>query len=295
MRFRLASAVAALALTTACSVDDRVNRPANPDLELHTGLAAVSLLQDDSRPIGAIVRDRNTGEREAGVQITYVSGDADVAYVSSDGVLLGLAGGTATITMTAYDSYQRRQLTAQLPVTVVPNPAVAVELTPSSVELFVGDTLTIMSAVLNADGLDLFRRPRHFWVAETDTAIATVTGGGMVTAKQAGTARIVVEAEGFRDTATVEVPGPAPVATITVTPKTVALAVGDTQALSVVLLSPRGRQLTDRTIAFESSDPSVATVDAEGVITAVGVGSATVTVTSEGKTASVTVTVEAAR
>lgn len=294
MRFKLASAVAVLALATACSVDDGVNRPSSArDLELYTGVSEIRLLQDDSRPIGAMVRDRNSGQRES-VQIAYASDNANIASVSSAGDLMANAPGTATITMTAEDPYQSRQLTKQIAVAVLPNPVVAVELTPASVTLFVDDTATLVSVVLNETGLDLFRRARQFSVLEGDEAFASVSGFGVVTAKAAGTARIVVEAEGFRDTATVVVSGPAPVAQVAVTPNPVELTVGGSENLTVVLTSSQGRELSGRPVTFETSNASVATVSASGVVTAVGAGAATVTATSEGKSASVSVTVTAA-
>jgi alpha-tubulin suppressor-like RCC1 family protein/uncharacterized protein YjdB len=83
----------------------------------------------------------------------------------------------------------------------------------------------------------------------------------------------------------------APVATVAVTPTSTTLAVGSTQPLGWTLTSATGTVLTGRAITFTSSDTLKATVNASGVILAVAVGSATITVTSEGKTATVAVSV----
>ena len=294
MRFRLAPAVAALALTAACSVDDQVNRPPlQRDLELYISVAEFTLLQDDSRPLGAIVRDRNSGQREQGADLSYSSSDAAVAFVDPDGGVLAVSAGTATITVSAHDPYQHRELTQQVAVTVLPNPAVAVEFRPSSLELFVADTVTLATWVLNEDGMDLFRRARRFSVVEEDAQFVSLTESGMATGLAAGTARVIVEAEGFRDTATIVVPGTAPVASVTLSFGGATFYAGDTRSLSVTLKSPRGRVLTDRIVGFSTSNSSVATVDANGVVTAVAPGGARITATSEGKSASVDISVSA--
>lgn len=74
-------------------------------------------------------------------------------------------------------------------------------------------------------------------------------------------------------------------------PSTATIAVDDTLTL-VAAVTPTNA--TNKTVTFESSSESVATVDEDGVVTAVGAGNATITVTtSDGDytdTASITVT-----
>src|SRR5439155_1018247 len=55
--------------------------------------------------------------------------------------------------------------------------------------------------------------------------------------------------------------------------------------------SASGRGISGRAITWRTSDPAVATVDANGLVTAAGVGSAGVTATSEGVDGSATITV----
>ena len=81
-----------------------------------------------------------------------------------------------------------------------------------------------------------------------------------------------------------------PVATITVSPNPAAVAVGVATTLAATLKSESNQILLGRSVAWTSSDGSVATVD-RGVVTGLAEGSATITATSEGKQGSTTVNV----
>ena len=79
---------------------------------------------------------------------------------------------------------------------------------------------------------------------------------------------------------------------INVVPDTTTLYLGGTATISTIIEPVLA---TDKTVAWTTSNPLVATVDENGIITAVGVGIATVTVTTNdgGFTATVSVTVQA--
>lgn len=81
------------------------------------------------------------------------------------------------------------------------------------------------------------------------------------------------------------------VASVTLSSSTVDLAPGGTSQLSATALSSSGGALSGRSFSWASVQPSVATVSASGLVTAVADGSTTVTVTSEGKSAAATINV----
>lgn len=76
-------------------------------------------------------------------------------------------------------------------------------------------------------------------------------------------------------------------------PATASVEVGKTTTLAAVVTPS---DATTKTIAFKSSDDTIATVNGSGVVTGVAAGTAdiTVTTTDGGKTAKSTVTVTAA-
>jgi len=82
-----------------------------------------------------------------------------------------------------------------------------------------------------------------------------------------------------------------PVASVTVTPASATVVVGGAQQFSAVTLDAAGNTLTGRVITWASSNTTVATVNASGLVTGRAAGTATVTATSEGKGGSAAVTV----
>lgn len=68
-----------------------------------------------------------------------------------------------------------------------------------------------------------------------------------------------------------------PASSVKVTPETFSLATGQSQALTAVVLPENA---TNKDLTWESSNPSVASVDTQGVVTALATGEATITATT---------------
>src|SRR3989449_1970927 len=82
------------------------------------------------------------------------------------------------------------------------------------------------------------------------------------------------------------------VKTVTVSPPTATVALGQTVQLTATLRDASGNVLTGRTVTWSSSNLAVATVSGSGLVTAGAVASqATITATSEGQSGTATVTV----
>ena len=81
-----------------------------------------------------------------------------------------------------------------------------------------------------------------------------------------------------------------PVAIVAVTIVTSNLTVGHSTLATAVTRDAAGRELTGRVITWSSSDEAAVIVNASGDVTALSVGSATITATSEGKSGSTFVT-----
>lgn len=79
------------------------------------------------------------------------------------------------------------------------------------------------------------------------------------------------------------------VATVESHPSFYILAVGETKQLTAVGKGPSGEFFSERGVMWDSNSESVATVDASGLVTAVGVGSATIAASVEGRSSLVTI------
>ena len=128
----------------------------------------------------------------------------------------------------------------------------------------------------------------------SDAAVATVDTNGKVTAVKAGEATITVTTEDGGKTATCKVT--VKTATIAVTGVTLnktatSLLVGGSETLTATVAPA---EATNKKVTWKSDKPEIASVDANGKVTGVKAGEATITVTTEdgGKTATCKVTVK---
>jgi hypothetical protein len=129
----------------------------------------------------------------------------------------------------------------------------------------------------------------------SDTKVATVDNEGLVTAIAEGTTTITATATGYSSQNGKKIYQPASVSyVVTVVPATVPVTsitlnetnlnkkVGDAAVTLTATVAPD--DATDKTVTWESSNTSVATV-ADGVVTFVGAGTATITATATNGTA----------
>jgi uncharacterized protein YjdB len=164
---------------------------------------------------------------------------------------------------------------------------------PESTTLAIGGTVTLVATVSPADATN----KGVIWTS-SNTSVATVNDNGLVTAVAAGEANIVVTSKGNSAksatcvvTCTSDDPIEVQVTDIAIEPQTATLTVGGTVTL-VATVSPA--DATDKGVTWTSSNTSVATVGANGLVTAVAAGEANIVVTSVGnseKTATCVVTV----
>jgi len=168
-------------------------------------------------------------------------------------------------------------------VTIVPS-------TPQTIA--VGQTLGVSAVIRDLDGRTIPGRTAVF--TSSAPLVATVDSVGSVRTLSAGTTTITATAGGSTSTLTVTVTGTAnPVATITVTPQTSTILVNNTIQLAATLRDALGLFLVDRTVLWESSNPGIAIVgQTTGTVRGQSVGTVTITATSEGRSASVTVNVQ---
>lgn len=224
---------------------------------------------------------------EANQAVTWKSSDESVATVSA-GTVTAFAPGDATITAT---SVADPTLSASCTITVSHPDAIKIDGLQPMISLEVGTSQQMLASIVPAGALQDIE-----WET-SDATIATVANG-RISALAKGTATITAKAASNPDiqaTTTVTVTKSTPdvvlVESVTLDQAKLSLKVGASSKL-VATVNPDNA--TDKTIAWTTSDPKTASVDADGTVKAVKAGTATVTASAGGKTALCEVTVTSA-
>ena len=232
-------------------------------------------------PLQALVQDAS-GRAITGTDIFWSAQNPSIATVSNAGVVTGVALGSTQVAASVNGK------SGIATITVEKTPVASVVVTPPHVDAAPG-----VQAQLSATAYDAAQNPlsgRAITWSTSNAAVATVDANGTMTAVSTGSATITATSEGKNGTATITVTQAA-VATVTVTPSPLTMSVGQHTQLTATLSDAAGNVLNGRTVTWSSSNPAVATVSAQGVLTAVAVGSTTITATSEGKSGTAAVTI----
>jgi uncharacterized protein YjdB len=240
------------------------------------------------------------GDTLMGAAVSWTSGNAQVATVSAKGLVTAVEAGSTTIVATASGH------SASIPVTVN-QPIARISVLEAPAVMGVGGAVLLYGNVADANGNTLPGQTVT-WTS-SNPAVATVAVAGPFNANltgiAAGTVTVTATCNGVSGTASVSVVAGGVVASLTVAPVTVAFenatpqqglpsATGPTQ-LGTKLMDASNDALSGFPITWSSSDPTVATVSATGLVTpnlAVTKSSfATITATSEGVSGQSSITV----
>ncbi|MCL4213158.1 MAG: Ig-like domain-containing protein [Gemmatimonadales bacterium] len=173
-----------------------------------------------------------------------------------------------------------------------PQAAVAtVAIAPTSASAVVGGSTSFSATLRDAAGNVLTGRTIT-WTS-TSTSVATVSSAGVASALAAGSTTIRATSEGISGTATLTVTAPSaqPVASVTLSPSTASVAVGQAMQFAATLRDASGNLLTGRSVTWTSTASAVATINASGSASGVGAGTTTIRATSEGISGQATLTV----
>ncbi len=222
------------------------------------------------------------GHTVAGAVLSWESTDVPVASVEESGVVTAAGNGTATITASAGPASGAAGVT-------VTQAVASVEVSPSVAELTAwGETVQLTAEALDANGHTVAGAVLSW--ESTDVPVASVEASGVVTAAGNGTATITASAGSASGAAAVTVTQA--VASVEVSPSVAELtAWGETVQLTAEALDANGHTVAGAVLSWESTDVPVASVEASGVVTAAGNGTATITASAGSASGAAAVTV----
>ena len=160
----------------------------------------------------------------------------------------------------------------------------SVSVSQATAEMLIGESIQLNVTVLPSDATD----KTVFW-ASSKQSVATVSSSGTVTAIAEGVSTITASSGGFLATCVVTVSKRIiPVSSVELNKTSLILVKGTTEALSATV---KPNDVTDPNVIWSSSNTSIASVDSDGRVTAVGGGEATIFAKAGEKEAKCIVTV----
>ncbi|MEO6528285.1 MAG: Ig-like domain-containing protein [Gemmatimonadaceae bacterium] len=250
---------------------------------------AISLTESVKLPYRVIDSDGATVDISTR-NVEWTSGSAEIAPLTGAATVTGRSIGRTDVRLSVDG---RTGITA---VKVVQKAIGSVTVSPAAVALVAGQSVQLVPTTMDVHGVVLTGRTVSYSVA--DASVATVSSTGLVSSVKTGSTIVTVIAETKKAQVPVTVSAVpttgVPVATVAVTLNASSLVVGQTTQANAQPLDVSSNHLTGRTIAWTSSDPSVASVaSSSGLVTALKAGSTSITAMSEGKSGFAVLTVTA--
>jgi serine/threonine-protein kinase len=247
---------------------------------------AASISIGGTANLNAVLRDE-AGNVLTERSVIWESNDISVASVAG-GIVTGEGPGTATITAREEGGMQA---TATVTVGLAHVRVASVTVQPESPTIIIGNSVTLRARMLDGEGADLAGRTVTW--ESSDPSIARVSLDGTVTGQAEGSTRITATSEG-RSASTVVSVSTLRVDRVTIQAARRSLTVGGTLRLSARAIDQRGNALPGRTPRWRSSSTSIATVSGNGTVRGHAEGRTVITATVEGRSATVSLTVNPA-
>lgn len=253
---------ASLALVlTACGVTiTAVHLP--DEIQVNVGATAETAATYESKQEADSAAQQAAADK---IDWTWEIGDDSIASVDANGVITGIKGGNTIVTLTSADG----KFSAKCPVTVN-QPLKAIKMDDIALETNGHTSETVAYTLEPADTTE-----DDVILSVADESVAKLEGNKLVAVSD-GTTKITATSGIVKTSAKVTVT--TKVEQIALSKTEGVLTVGNTHTIKATVFP---EDATDKAVTWKSSDESIATVDAEGNVTAKDTGNATITATSE--------------
>ncbi len=196
-------------------------------------------------------------------------------------VLLAVVLGILSVAMWSQDAARPQESTTSVAPAVV-------EITPKTMDVHVGQKVKFSAAAKDAAGNPIDAKPSVWFAAPFDLAGADESGE--VTFHAAGVVTVGAVIAGKTGYAKVNV-STSKITTLEIEAPARPIVAGSAERLTAIARTLNGEPRSDAGIKWASDKPSVATVDAAGLVTGVASGSATIKAASDDASGKVTVQV----
>ncbi len=241
--------------------------PADPVLVFRSG---IQLIAEAHLSDGSVLE---------GVSFTWSTSDVEIASVTNTGFVVGRAEGLATITAAMGQAAGTAGVVVQVPVA-----SLTVE--PAAVTVVAGTTQQLTVAAVGVDDEPI--EPEDVAWTVNDPVLGQVDGAGLVTTLDEGSLTVTATFRGVSASVQFtilpavssvelwEVRSDQPGVRLEVIP------IRASEALRAIARDDDGKRIEGRTAAWSSSNEAALTVDAAGLVRAVGPGSAEISAVVDG-------------
>jgi hypothetical protein len=160
----------------------------------------------------------------------------------------------------------------------------SINISPTSGSVSVNGSQTFTATALDSNGQTVTNQT--FTWASSNTAIATITAAGVATGVTAGSTQITANTAGITSTAATLTVNPA-IATVALTPLSATIKVGQTQQFTASATDASGNSVKQAQFTWHNSFGGVASIDANGLATALAPGTVMITASASGMTSQV--------
>lgn len=221
---------------------------------------------------------------DGALAVTWKSEDPQVASVDANGVVTARAVGETTVLA----SSKNAKASARIKVRGKKVDVASVSVSPdASTTTAIGDTLPLGVTVRDTKG-KVVNGAAVTW-SSLNPDVAAVDGSGRVVSRAVGAALIVAASGGMADTAAIT--SRQVVASVAVAPGSGEVDAGGTLRFEAKARDRRGVDVAGTRFVWTSSNTAVATVDNSGAVKGIAAGSAKITASAGGQSASADATV----
>lgn len=202
----------------------------------------------------------------------WTSSNKNIATVDQNGLVTAIAPGEAVITVTSYD---KPDMSASCIINVMPRLVDAISITPKTKVCTVDEIFNLTAIILPENATN----KKILW-SSSDETVVSVDAKGQVTALAVGEATITATAaDGSGVSASCHV------TVIPILAESLTLSAtkwnGEEGKSFTIVATVLPENTTDKTVSWSSSDPEIATVDAEGHVSVLKAGYCTITASTQ--------------